>query len=84
MTWREQEAKRIAKTHSVIERRRIARDAFLEQVDRAALRHCSGCEEIAYPNPERASSYSKRHVAERCHYCGGYVSREIDPDEGPA
>lgn len=84
MAWRDHEAKRIAKTHGVIKRRRIGRDAFLAQVDRAALRRCSGCEEIAYPNPERASSYSKRHVAERCHYCGGYVSREIDPDEGPA
>ncbi|MGD9735206.1 MAG: replication-relaxation family protein [Solirubrobacterales bacterium] len=84
MSWREREAKRIAKAHRVIERRRIGRDAFLEQVDRAALRRCSGCEEIAYPNPERASGHSKRHVAERCHYCGGYVSGEIDPDEGPA
>jgi hypothetical protein len=84
MSWREQEAKRIARTHGPIERRRIGREAFLEQVDRAALRRCSGCEEIAYPNPERASSNSKRHVAERCHYCGGYLSQEIDPDEGPA
>jgi hypothetical protein len=84
LSWREQEAKQVAKTHGVIERRRIGREAFLRQVDRAALRRCSGCEEIAYPNPERASGPSKRHVAERCHYCGGYVSQEIDPDEGPA
>jgi Replication-relaxation len=82
--WREQEAKRLAKTHGVIERRRIGRDAFLEQVDRGALRRCGRCEEITYPDPKRARSRAKRHVAERCHYCGGGVSREIDPDEGPA
>lgn len=84
LSWREREAKRLAKNHGVIERRRIGRDAFLERVDRAALRRCSGCEEIAYPNPERASGYTKRHVAERCHYCGGLVAAEINPDEGPA
>lgn len=84
LSWREREAKRLGKNHGVIERRRIGREAFLERVDRAALRRCSGCEEIAYPDSERASAYAKRHVAERCHYCGGLVAGEINPDEGPA
>lgn len=84
LSWREREAKRLGKSHGVIERRRIGREAFLERVDRAALRRCSGCEEIAYPDPEGASAYAKRHVAERCHYCGGLVAGEINPDEGPA
>ena len=82
--WREQEAKRRAKLHGVIERRRIGRDAFLREVDKDALRRCGRCEEIAYPDPANASSRSKRHVAERCHYCGAQATREIDPDEGPA
>jgi hypothetical protein len=84
LAWREQEAKRRAKLHGVIERRRIGRDAFLREVDKSALRRCRGCEEIAYPDPANASSHSKRHIAERCHYCGARVTREIDPDEGPA
>lgn len=84
LAWREQEAKRRAKLHGVIERRRIGREAFLREVDKGALRRCGSCEEIAYPDPANASSHSKRHVAERCHYCGARVTREIDPDEGPA
>jgi hypothetical protein len=83
LSWREQEAKRLAKARGLIERRRIGRDAFLDQVDRRALRRCGHCEEVAYPDPERARTRAKRHLAARCHYCGGQATREIDPDEGP-
>jgi Replication-relaxation len=84
LSWREQEAKRLAKGHGLIERHRLGRDVFLRQVTKDALRRCGSCEEIAYPDPEQASSRAKRHVAERCHYCGGRVTREINPDEEPA
>jgi hypothetical protein len=83
LSWREREAKRLSKAHGPIERHRIGRDAFLQQVDRRALGRCGRCEEVAFPDPEGASSHAKRHVAERCHYCGGRVPRTIDADEGP-
>lgn len=82
LRWREKEAKRLAKMQGFIARHRSGRDAFLAKVDRGALRRCSGCEEIAYPDPERAASdrHIKPHVAARCHFCGAGVLAEIEPD----
>jgi len=71
LRWREGEAKRLGKMHGFIARRRIGHDAFLAEVDRGALRLCSGCEEIVYPDPERKPRPGgRRHVAARCHFCG--------------
>lgn len=71
LRWREAEATRLAKLHGFIARRRIGHDAFLAEVDRGALRLCSGCEEIVYPDPERKPRPGgRRHVAGRCHFCG--------------
>jgi DNA-binding Lrp family transcriptional regulator len=81
MDWREQEAKRIAKSYGVIERRRIGRDAILEKIDGGALRYCRRCEEVVYPGPDQAEDRRRRRVAERCHYCGAGFLREIDPSE---
>lgn len=44
---------------------------FLGEIDRKALRLCRSCEEVAYPDPERARYERKpRNVAFRCHFCG--------------
>lgn len=70
--WREQKARRLAKTQGIAGRLRNGPEAFLDEVDRRALRFCQGCEEIAYPDPERARNErsASPHVAGRCHYCG--------------
>jgi hypothetical protein len=45
---------------------------FLEEIDRKALGFCRSCEEIAYPDPERADYERMRYdVAFRCHFCDG-------------
>jgi hypothetical protein len=71
LRWREAEAKRLAKLQGFVARHRTGHDAFLAEVDRAALRRCSRCEEIAYPDPERKPRPGgRRHVARRCHSAG--------------
>jgi hypothetical protein len=78
LRWREAEAKRLAKLQGFIARRRTGHDAFLAEVDRGALRRCSHCEEIAYPDPERKPSPGgRRHVAGRCHFCGAGMLSEL-------
>jgi hypothetical protein len=83
--WREAEAKRLAKLQSFIARRRTGHDAFLAEVDRGALRRCSRCEEIAYPDPERKPRPGgRRNVAGRCHFCGtGTLSELLAEGVGP-
>jgi len=54
---------------------RLARSGpedFLEEIDRRSLRLCRSCEEVAYPDPDRASYERgrRRDVAFRCHFCG--------------
>ncbi len=78
LRWREAEAKRLAKLQGFIARRRTGHDAFLAEVDRGALRRCSRCEEIAYPDPERKPRPGgRRHVAGRCHFCGAGTLSEL-------
>jgi hypothetical protein len=82
LRWREAEATRLGKLHGFIARRRIGHDAFLAEVDRGALRRCSRCEEIVYPDPERKPRPGgRRHVAGRCHFCGAGTLSEL-PAEG--
>jgi hypothetical protein len=82
LRWREGEAKRLAKLQGFIARRRTGRDAFLAEVDRGALRLCSDCGEIAYPDPEREPRPGgQRHVGGRCHFCGAGALSEL-PSEG--
>jgi len=81
LLWREREAKRLAKLQGFIARHRTGHDAFLAEVDRGALRRCSGCEEIVYPDPERKHGGGRRHVAAYCHFCGAGVLSEL-PAEG--
>jgi len=77
LCWREREAKRLGKLHGLIARR-PGHDAFLAEVDRGALRCCSRCEEIAYPDPERKPRPGgRRHVAGRCHFCGAGMLSEL-------
>ena len=62
---------------------RLARSGpedFLEEIDCRSLRLCRSCEEIAYPDPDRASSERKpRDVAYRCHFCGSEKLAEWEP-----
>jgi hypothetical protein len=78
LLWREREVKRLAKLQGFIARHRTGHDAFLAEVDRGALRRCSRCEEIAYPDPERKPRPGgRRHVAGRCHFCGAGMLSEL-------
>jgi hypothetical protein len=78
LRWREAEAKRLAKLQGFIARHRTGHDAFLAEVDRSALRRCSRCEEIVYPDPERKPRPGgRRHVAGRCHFCGAGMLSEL-------
>ena len=78
LRWREAEAKRLAKLQGFIARHRTGHDAFLAEVDRGALRRCSRCDEIAYPDPERKPRPGgRRHVAGRCHFCGAGALSEL-------
>jgi hypothetical protein len=78
LRWREREAKRLAKLQGFIARHCTGHDAFLAEVDRGALRRCSRCEEIAYPDPERKPRPGgRRHVAGRCHFCGAGTLSEM-------
>ncbi len=81
LRWRETKATRLGERHGFIARRRIGHDAFLAEVDREALRLCSGCEEIVYPDPEREHGPARRDVAAYCHFCGSGVLSEL-PAEG--
>lgn len=53
---------------------------FLEEIDRRSLRLCRSCEEVAYPDPDRASYERgrRRDVAFRCHFCGSEKLAEWD------
>ncbi len=56
---------------------------FLEEINRKALRLCRFCEEIAYPDPERARYERKpRDVAFRCHFCDGRNLAAWEPSAG--
>jgi len=62
---------------------RLARSGpedFLEEIDRRSLRLCRSCEEVAYPDPDRASYERGRRpdVAFRCHFCGSEKLAEWD------
>lgn len=81
-TWREQEARRLAKAQGFVSRLRNPADTFLSEVDRCALRFCSRCEEAAFPDPRQTHSYSERHVAQRCHFCDGRHLVEWEPTLG--
>lgn len=69
---REEWARRRWKSQRLVARLRNKPEDFLEAVDRRALRFCRSCEEIAYPDPERARYERGRYdVAFRCHFCDG-------------
>jgi hypothetical protein len=71
LAWREREARRLFKAQGLLARLGSGPEDFLAEVDERALRQCSGCEEIAYPDPERAHRERQpRRVASRCHFCG--------------
>lgn len=82
--WREQEAERLVKAQGMLARLRARPEDFFAQIDRRSLRRCGSCEEIAYPDPENARDYRKRHIATCCHYCGSGALAEVEspPGEG--
>jgi hypothetical protein len=71
LAWRAREAERLVKAQGMLARLRTHPEGFFTGIDRRALRRCRSCEEIAFPDPENARDHKKRHVATRCHYCGG-------------
>ncbi|HVV90484.1 MAG TPA: replication-relaxation family protein [Solirubrobacterales bacterium] len=77
LAWRETEARRLVKAQGIVARLGTRPEDFFGDIDRRSLRRCPGCGEIAYPDPERASGHATRHVAERCHFCGGTALAEI-------
>jgi hypothetical protein len=77
--WRDQEARRLAKEQGLLARLRNGSETFFEEIDYRALRRCKSCDEIAYPDPGGAESYAKRHVAQRCHYCGAAALSRMGP-----
>jgi hypothetical protein len=77
---REERARRRWKSQRLVARLRNGPEDFLEAIDREALRFCRSCEEIAYPDPERARYERGRHdVAFRCHFCDGRDLRPGSP-----
>jgi Replication-relaxation len=80
LAWREEEARRRAKAQRLAARLRNGPETFLEAIDRRSLRVCRRCEEVAYPDPERAR-YERAawDVAFRCHFCGDRELAEIGP-----
>jgi hypothetical protein len=69
-SFREERAHLLWKSQRLVSRLRNGPEDFLEEIDREALRVCRSCEEIAYPDPERARYERGRYdVAFRCHFC---------------
>ena len=83
LAWREEEARRLAKSQGISGRLRNGPETFLGRIDRRSLRLCQNCEEIAYPDPERARyERGARHdVAGRCHFCNSRTLAKVE-DEG--
>jgi hypothetical protein len=82
LEWREEEARRLAKAQGIAGHLRNGPETFLVEVDRRSLRLCPSCEEIAYPDPERARyERARSDVAFRCHFCGASALAKLD-DEG--
>jgi len=79
LAWRDWEARRLSKAQRLLARLRNGPETFIEEIDRRALRRCRSCEEIAYPDPAQAREHAKRHVAQRCHYCGASALSRIEP-----
>lgn len=83
LEWREEEARRLVKAQGIAGRLRNGPEAFLAKVDRRSLRFCRNCEEIAYPDPERARyERAREDVAFRCHFCGDAAALAKLSDEG--
>ena len=81
LAWREDEARRLAKAQGIAGRLRNGAETFLGEVDRRSMRLCQKCEEIAYPDPERARA--REDGAFRCHFCHSDVALvRLDPDRG--
>jgi ribosomal protein L44E len=77
---REQRARARAKSQGLVARLHNGPDAFLEEIDREALRVCRSCGEIAYPDPEEARYEHRNYdVAFRCHFCDGTTLMEFKP-----
>jgi protein involved in plasmid replication-relaxation len=72
LVFREERARGRWRSQRLVTRLRNGPEDFLEEIDREALRFCRSCEEIAYPDPERARYERGRYdVAFRCHFCDG-------------
>jgi hypothetical protein len=78
LTWRQRKAQRLFKDQGFTARLRSDPEDFFDEIDQRSLRRCRSCEEIAYPDPERARSERARgNVPLRCHFCGGDAVAEV-------
>lgn len=86
LAFREERAQGRWKSQRLVTRLRNRPEDFLEEIDRKALRFCRSCEEVAYPDPERARYERGRYdVAFRCHFCDGRGLAAWEPStEGEA
>ena len=83
LDFREERARRRWKSQRLVARLRNGPEDFLEEIDRESLKFCRSCEEIAYPDPERARYERGRYdVAFRCHFCDGRALAELGPAAG--
>jgi hypothetical protein len=84
LDWREEEARRIAKSQRLTTRLRNGPETFLGKIDRRSLRRCPSCEEIAYPDPEwaRHERGARHDVAGRCHFCDSRALTKVDDQGG--
>lgn len=81
LSWRQREARRRFKAQGLLARLGSAPEDFLAEVDERSLRRCERCEEIAYPDGERARRERKPgDVAFRCHFCGKAALALADHD----
>ena len=70
MRWREQAARRLARTAGPLGRLTHRPEDFYAQIDREHLKVCKRCDETVYPSAHETQDISGRHQQPPCHYCG--------------
>jgi hypothetical protein len=68
LEWREQAARRLARTAGPLGRLTHRTEDFYPQLDHERLRVCGLCSETIYPRTHQADSYGSQPTAS-CHYC---------------
>jgi hypothetical protein len=78
---REREARRRAREQGLVRRFATPREELYPLVDRAWLKVCPRCRELAYPPPQHERpGPAERQREHRCHYCHETGLRDFEPD----